>query len=59
MNPAILVLNAGSSSVKYRLIEPDTSDTRCSGLVERIGEEGSRVRHTWGATTTEQDVEVP
>jgi acetate kinase len=38
----ILVLNSGSSSVKYRLFEADFTETR-SGLVERIGEPGSPV----------------
>lgn len=58
MNPVVLVLNAGSSSLKYRLIEPDTAATRCSGLIERIGEDRSRVRHTYDATTTERDLPV-
>jgi acetate kinase len=37
----ILVINAGSSSVKYRLFDGDT--TVGGGLVERIGEPGSEV----------------
>ncbi len=34
----VLVLNCGSSSVKYRLLAPDTGLVQASGLVERIGE---------------------
>lgn len=34
----ILVINAGSSSFKYQLIDMDTKEPLCSGLVERIGE---------------------
>ena len=34
----ILVINSGSSSIKYRLIHMDTRGTICSGLIERIGE---------------------
>ncbi len=34
----ILIINSGSSSIKYRLIHMDTKATICSGLVERIGE---------------------
>ena len=34
----ILVINSGSSSIKYRLIHMDTRATICSGLIERIGE---------------------
>lgn len=44
----ILVLNAGSSSIKYRLFDLGDDDTlteAASGLVERIGEPGSRVTH--------------
>ena len=34
---AVLVLNAGSSSLKYQLVHPDTGDVRADGIVERIG----------------------
>ena len=34
----ILVINSGSSSIKYRLIHMHTKATICSGLIERIGE---------------------
>ncbi|WP_250002005.1 acetate/propionate family kinase [Actinoplanes sp. M2I2] len=37
----VLVLNSGSSSVKYRLF--DGADTVAKGLVERIGENGGEV----------------
>jgi acetate kinase len=33
----ILVLNAGSSSLKYAMIETDSSQTLARGLIERIG----------------------
>lgn len=36
----IFVLNAGSSSLKYQLINAETSEVRVSGLVERIGIDG-------------------
>ncbi|OHU69476.1 acetate kinase [Mycobacteroides chelonae] len=39
---AVLVLNCGSSSVKYQLIEPDSGRVDAHGLVERIGEEPVR-----------------
>lgn len=35
---AVLVINSGSSSFKYQLIEMDTEQTLASGLIERIGE---------------------
>ncbi len=34
----ILVLNAGSSSIKYSLIAPDEQQSLLTGLIERIGE---------------------
>ncbi len=42
----ILVINAGSSSLKYQLIEITTSEVLAKGLVERIGIEGSVLTHT-------------
>ncbi len=42
----ILVINSGSSSIKYKLFDTETHRMVCAGLVERIGLEGSRVRHT-------------
>jgi acetate kinase len=36
----ILVLNAGSSSIKYRLFDPATWQVLAGGLIERIGEPG-------------------
>jgi acetate kinase len=41
----ILVINSGSSSIKYKLFDAAADALLCSGLVERIGLEGSRVRH--------------
>ena len=42
----VLVVNSGSSSFKYQLIELDTEQVLASGLVERIGEENGLVSHT-------------
>lgn len=41
----ILVINCGSSSLKYQLIDMDGEKLMAKGLVERIGIEGSRVKH--------------
>ncbi len=43
---AILVVNSGSSSFKYQLIDVETEDLLASGLVERIGELVGRATHT-------------
>ena len=43
---SILVVNSGSSSFKYQLIDTSTEQVLASGLVERIGEETGKTRHT-------------
>ncbi|MFD0368956.1 acetate kinase [Streptomyces sp. NPDC059071] len=42
----VLVLNSGSSSVKYQLLDMKDGGRLAVGLVERIGEETSRLVHT-------------
>lgn len=42
----ILIVNAGSSSLKYQLIDMDTEETLAKGLVERIGIKGSKITQT-------------
>lgn len=39
----ILIINCGSSSLKYKLMNMNTEETIAEGLVERIGIEGSRL----------------
>ncbi|MFI0713269.1 acetate kinase [Streptomyces inhibens] len=46
----VLVLNSGSSSVKYQLLDMSSGTRLAVGLVERIGEETSRLSHTPLAT---------
>ena len=41
----IFVVNAGSSSLKYQLIDMDNEQVLCKGLCERLGVEGSRISH--------------
>ncbi|HHU03126.1 MAG: acetate/propionate family kinase [Christensenellales bacterium] len=40
----VLVVNAGSSSLKYQLIDMTTESTLAKGLVERIGIDGTRLK---------------
>ena len=42
----VLVVNSGSSSFKYQLIEMDAERVLASGLVERIGEDEGHAIHT-------------
>jgi acetate kinase len=44
----ILVINTGSSSLKYQLLEMNNEKLLSKGLVERIGSEGSVVSYTIG-----------
>ena len=44
-NMNVLVINAGSSSLKYQLLDPDTKDVLAKGLCERIGIDG-HIKHT-------------
>ena len=53
----ILVINCGSSSLKYQLIDMDGEQVLCKGLCERIGIEGSNITHK--ANGGEWKVEVP
>ena len=41
----VFVINSGSSSIKYQLIRMPEAETICSGLIERIGLEGSAITH--------------
>ena len=41
----ILVINCGSSTIKYQLFNMDSKEVLCSGLVEKIGEAVSRITH--------------
>lgn len=43
MNLNILVLNAGSSSVKYQVFDMNTQQVLIKGLIDRIGEAGSSI----------------
>lgn len=45
MTQPVLVINAGSSSLKYQLVDVTDGSVLAKGAVERIGEHGSSVRH--------------
>jgi len=48
MSRSVLVLNSGSSSVKFQLIDPDSGASLADGIVERIGEDASAASLTLG-----------
>ena len=52
----ILVINCGSSSLKFQLIDSETEKCIAKGLCERIGIEGSQITYTPDAGEKEQTV---
>ena len=56
----ILVINCGSSSLKYQLFDMDHESVLAKGLVERIGIDGSQIKHTkTGLETLVQQTPIP
>ena len=53
----VLVINAGSSSLKYQLIDMDTEKAIAKGGCERIGLDGSFCKHK--ANGKEKVIEAP
>ena len=52
----ILVINAGSTSLKYQLIDSESEAVLAKGLCERIGTEGSEIKYD-SSKTGEQGTE--
>ncbi len=55
----VLVINAGSSSLKYQLIDMDTEGVIAKGLCERIGIDKSLLTHKANGKTTEIQKDMP
>ncbi|QWT24845.1 acetate kinase [Subtercola sp. PAMC28395] len=55
---AVLVINSGSSSLKYQLIEMATESVLASGLVERIGEKVASTKHEVSGESHKRDLPV-
>lgn len=55
----ILVINAGSSSLKYQLIDMDKMEVLAKGLCERIGIDGSNLQHKNLGKAKEVKIEQP
>ena len=51
---SVLVINSGSSSIKYQLVDPETGDAIAKGLVERIGDPMGFIKHAHGDAVTEE-----
>ena len=58
----VLVLNSGSSSIKFQLVNPEnsaTDDPLVSGLVEQIGEPGGAINVKVNGEKTREELEIP
>ncbi len=54
----VLVLNSGSSSLKYQLMNPKTGEIKATGLCERIGIDG-RLIHEVNEHKIKKDISMP
>lgn len=56
----VLVINCGSSSLKYQLINSESEEVVAKGLCERIGIDGSKITHQpAGKEKCSEEVEMP
>jgi acetate kinase len=55
MTTPILLLNCGSSSIKYQVIDADSEEVVASGLIQRIGDGESLISHTYGGQTLQDE----
>ena len=54
----VLVINAGSSSIKYQLYQMPEASVLAKGLVERIGEDVSKLTHIYDSTKHTADIKA-
>ncbi|WP_281541169.1 acetate/propionate family kinase [Maribacter aestuarii] len=55
----VLIINAGSSSIKYQLIAMPMEQVICSGLLERIGSKEAKLTYKTADTDREETLEIP
>ncbi len=55
----ILVINAGSSSIKYQLLSIPANKVICKGLVERIGEDHAEVHYKSDTNNIDKEISIP
>ena len=59
MSKSILLLNCGSSSIKYQLLDPEVGTPEAVGIVQRIGQESSTIDHEVGDKEIHEDRDFP
>lgn len=55
----ILVINSGSSSIKFQVFEMPSAAVKCSGLVERIGLENAVITYKVNGKKHEKTTDIP
>lgn len=55
----IVIINSGSSSIKYQLIDMPTQEVICSGMIDRIGLETSNFSYKTNRDTIEEILPIP
>ncbi len=56
MSQPILLLNCGSSSIKYQLLDPSQPGPQAVGIVQRIGQDMSTIDHEVGGSEYHEDI---
>lgn len=55
----IVIINSGSSSIKYQLIEMPSGEVICSGMIDRIGLETSNFSYVTNTVKVEEILPIP
>lgn len=55
----IVIINSGSSSIKYQLINMPSNEVICSGMIDRIGLETSNLSYATHAVKIEEVLPIP
>ncbi|MGB3151305.1 MAG: acetate kinase [Maribacter sp.] len=55
----VLIINAGSSSIKYQLVTMPMAQVVCSGIVERIGSKEAKSKYQTAFSDCEDTLEIP
>jgi len=55
----IVIINSGSSSIKYQLIDMPSNEVLCSGMIDRIGLENSNVTYKTNSNDIKETLAIP
>ncbi|AOC97434.1 putative propionate kinase [Flavobacterium anhuiense] len=55
----ILIINSGSSSIKYQLMVMPENEVICSGMIDRIGLETSNITLKTATASREETLPIP